>query len=466
MNTQGEPHAGETLPNGGVLTDRYAIHNDWQIWNTQRGSALLVSSDLCNRWIDMGLVEPGLFLPTASGLWAVESQGYPAIASVELGPYPQSGQQVLELAKLFAYTRKSLGDVHLGSALFIPQFPYLMPVTEGDDHAQDPWTLGRWFSGGMNVPVTDGVRMRAWVPGLTDDMYTALLALFGWEETAPEKIRAIDNAETQPRPLSTRRREHRREGPFSLPGRPKLEKFFRERIIDVIDREEAYRRMGIEFPGATLLVGPPGCGKTYAVEQLVDYLGWPSYAVNADSIGSAYMHETSRLVSQLFSQAISDAPSVVIMDEMESYLTDRDTGHQHHVEEVAEFLRAIPELPKNRVLLFGMTNMPDSIDKAITRKGRFDNIIEVDAPARDELAELLESLLKDVPTQQNLDLDHIAARLLGRPISDVVYVAREAGRLAVLNGEDCITGELLSKACDDLMSQQHDKKGHQAIGFL
>lgn len=466
MNAREEPRAGNTLPYGGVLRQRYAARSNWQIWNTQEGSALLVGSDLCDSWIEMGIVEPGLFLPMGGGLCAVEAQGYPTISSVELGPYPQSGQQILELAKLFSYSRKTLGNVHLGSSLYVPQFPYLLPVAEGNDQDRDPWTLGRWFSGGINAPITDGTRMRAWIPGLTESMYSELLDLFEWEETAPERIRTFERADAQPHFASTKRVEQRREEPFSLPGRPKLETFFRERIIDVIDREEAYQRMGISFPGPTLLIGPPGCGKTYAVEQLVDHLGWPSYSVNADSIGSSYIHETSRLISQLFSQAMDNAPSVVIIDEMESYLTDRGTGHQHHVEEVAEFLRAIPELPKSRVLLFGMTNMPDRIDKAIMRKGRFDNVIEVEAPSRSELVALLESLMENVPVQRGLNLQRIASRLLDHPISDVVYVAKEAGRLAVLNGKDCITDEMMEMACDDLMQQQDSKKKRHAIGFL
>ena len=466
MNAVREPRPGDVLPDGGVLTNRYAAQGEWQIWNTEGGSALLVSPRLNDTWIELGYVEPGLFLPSSFGLDVLETEGFPGIASVELGPYPQSGQQVMDAARLFATTRKTLGSVNLGSALIVPKLPFLLPVEEEGDQEQDPLTLGKWFSGGMNVPFTDSVRMHSWVPGLTDSMYAELLQLFGWEETAPEKIRAIEPRDDRPHFASTKRTERRREGQFELPGRPELERFFRERIIDVIDREEAYRRMGISFPGPTLLIGPPGCGKTYAVEQLVEYLGWPSYSVNADSVGSAYIHETSRLISQLFSHAIEDAPSVVIIDEMESFLTDREIGHQHHVEEVAEFLRAIPELPKNRVLLFGMTNMPERIDKAIMRKGRFDNIMEINHPSHDELVALLESLLKDVPTQRDLDLDRLASRLLNRPISDVVYVAKEAGRLAVLRNEDRITDELLSLACDDLTRREAKKRGLGTIGFL
>ena len=54
---------------------------------------------------------------------------------------------------------------------------------------------------------------------------------------------------------------------FILVGRPELEQFFNDNIVDIVLNQEQYRRMGILFPGATILHGPPGCGKTYDLER-------------------------------------------------------------------------------------------------------------------------------------------------------------------------------------------------------
>src|SRR3546814_16081302 len=73
---------------------------------------------------------------------------------------------------------------------------------------------------------------------------------------------------------------------------------------------------------------------------------------------------------------MENAPSVLVIDEMEAFLADREMGSGHHrVEEVAEFLRRIPEAVKNEVLIIAMTNRIDMIDPAITRRGRFDHAI-------------------------------------------------------------------------------------------
>ena len=470
MGEELHPQAGDTLPGGSRLTTRYGGRDGWEIWSTSEGSALLVSGELHGQWIELGLVEPGLFLPGPRGLWAVEAARSELISSAELGPYPQGSQQMLAVARALSYTRRTMGDVALDHAIYLPQLPHLLPTepvgTSSAARDQDNLTLGRWLTGGMNVPVTDGARMRTWAPGLSEAAYEEILGLFGWQESAPERIRTdATGGATAPAP-HTKRTQRSGSELFSLPGRTELERFFRERIIDVIDREEDYRRMGIPFPGPTLLVGPPGCGKTFAVERLVEYLGWPSYVVNADSVASSYLHETSRLISRLFSEAMADAPCVIVMDELEAYLSERaSTSHQYHVEEMAEFLRLIPQLPEHRVLLFGMTNVPERIDKAIMRKGRFDHVIEVGMPSQLELVSLLKSLLADVPVQHGLDLERVAARLKGRPISDVVYVVREAGRLAVVLGEERITDALMAQACDDLFGQAGQAKPRRVIGF-
>ena len=458
--------AGDTLPGGSVLKERSARLGAWQIWRTDNGSALLASPELTRQWEEEGQTEPGIFLPLNESWFFLEEAHYGLISSAEAGPYPRTSQETAALAETFLRTRKACPDGHLGSALYVPRLPYLLLCGTGADRQEDPWTLGRWVAGGMNAPFTDWERMRTWAPGLTEDLYRTLLAGFGWQETAPEKLREpLRPSEAAVLPASVPRGS-RQEGEFSLPGRRELQTFFRERILDVIDREEEYRRMGILFPGPTLLYGPPGCGKTFAVERLAEYLGWPVFSVNAASIASSYIHETSRLIARLFEQAMDSAPSVVVMDEMEAYLSSRGGygfSGTAHSEEMAEFLRLLPQLPEKRVLLFGMTNMPEEIDPAIKRKGRFDHILELSFPTRAELTELLSSLLKDIPKEKDLHLGDIAARLEGRAISDAAFVAKEAGRLAVVRHRQRIGQDLLEEACAALSGQKEYSK--HRIGF-
>lgn len=98
------------------------------------------------------------------------------------------------------------------------------------------------------------------------------------------------------------------------------------RVALIVADEERYAAMGIGFPGGIILEGPTGCGKTYAVERLAEHLGWPSFSIEASSVASPYIHETSRKVAEIFSEAMKAAPAVVIIDEMDAFLASRDSG--------------------------------------------------------------------------------------------------------------------------------------------
>ena len=139
-------------------------------------------------------------------------------------------------------------------------------------------------------------------------------------------------------------------------------------------------------------------------------------------------------ISEVFKSAIKAAPSIIVIDEMEAFLTDRGIASQtgaHHFEEVAEFLRRIPEAISKGVLVFAMTNMIDAIDPAILRRGRFDHIVEVKMANSEEIETLLDFRFKALPVDNTVQTKRIADALDGHPMSDVTFVLREAGRFAV-----------------------------------
>ena len=253
---------------------------------------------------------------------------------------------------------------------------------------------------------------------------------------------------------------------FQLSGRPLLEAFINEHVIDIIENTERYRTLGIEFPTAIILHGPPGCGKTFAVERLVEHLDWPIYYIDSNSVGSPYIHQTSRKVGEVFDKAMDAAPSIIAIDEMESYLSDRqfhESTGLHHVEEVAEFLRRIPEATKRQVLVIGMTNRLEMIDSAILRRGRFDHIVKVGMPSATEVSDLIESLLAKVPVKGEIDTREAVMALTKRALSDAAHVVREAARLAGRAGKRSVDAESLRQAVASLPPAERKKR---PIGFI
>jgi SpoVK/Ycf46/Vps4 family AAA+-type ATPase len=253
-----------------------------------------------------------------------------------------------------------------------------------------------------------------------------------------------------------------------LPGRPELDSFINEHIVDIIQNRDRYKALGIGFPSAVVLHGPPGCGKTFAVESLVNFLGWPSFQIDASSIASPWIHETSRKVAEVFDNTMQNAPSVLVIDEMEAFLAERTmmAGHHHRVEEIAEFLRRIPEATKNEVLIVAMTNRIDMIDPAILRRGRFDHVIKVDYASEAEVLSLLEKLLSALPGGGDVDASPLAKELAGRPLSDVTFVVREGARLAARSGKDRLDQENLLTALSSAPAREREGAAQRHIGFI
>ncbi len=335
----------------------------------------------------------------------------------------------------------------------------MFPLPGTTEFARDKANvLGSFLTGGIEVRADDIVALQRILPKMDLEDLESIVRAAGLEPKAPIK----SDRDTKP---SSKRRTAARQNmdSFQLPGRQALADFFNEHVIEIVSDPDRYSALGISFPGGIILEGPTGCGKTFAVERLVEHLGWPSFNVEASSVASPYIHETSRKIAQVFSEAIKVAPSVIVIDEMDAFLSNRETGsHQHHVEEVAEFLRRIPEAAANRVLVIGMTNQVEAIDPAILRRGRFDHVIHVDHAGQHEVEALLNSLFAGVPNDVG-DRSKLASELAGRPLSDVAFVVREAARLTARRKKSSVGMEEVEMALRKSPSRAADD--NRRIGF-
>lgn len=261
------------------------------------------------------------------------------------------------------------------------------------------------------------------------------------------------------------KKKHRRRGKFKLLGRRDLNKFFNEKVIDVVDNEKVYKKFGIDFPSPFLLEGPPGCGKTFAVDRLAEYLDWNCYHITSTSVGSTLIHETAKKTEDIFAKAAKTSPSLVVVDEMDAFMPDRSrTGHSdsHVIEEVSSFLKCIQDASAKKILVVGMTNYIKNIDPAILRSGRMGTHITLEMPTEEEIREVMEAELKKRPCAK-FDLGQYTSRLLDRPLSDVVEVVREASMSAARRRADNLCEEDMEYGFEALKSRDEERR---TMGFV
>ncbi len=469
----------QLLPRGFALSEDKRIKrmvasgDSWQIYTTNvEGYALAVSPELFSLWVNQYRVSEGLFL--LRGMHAdcrifAGDKRY-LISSMEQGPYVGDSDQVNAFSVTFKKECDVYPDTDFHDAIYIEELSRLLPVSSGGGQWDPQLTYGTWLCAGVKISVASYDRFSQIMKWMSAEALEKSVRAAGFSAggSTRQDTHTQKEAQTQevPEPVQERNPDaamHRGE-PFRLAGRPALELFFNDHIVDIVLHREQYERMGISFPGATILHGPPGCGKTYAVDRLCEYLGWPRFDIDSGSIGSTFIHDTSKKIGALFKEAMQSAPSIIVIDEMEAFLTDRGASSgsgTHHVEEVAEFLRRIPEATAKGVLIFAMTNMLDKIDSAIVRRGRFDHIIEVGMPSAEEVESLLNVKMQSLPVDGDVDVELLARKLANRPLSDVTFVLREAGRFAVKRNQENMNMQCFLDAMEMLPKQKEKNR----IGF-
>jgi len=407
-------------------------------------------------WLHKGFTDESQISPIKFGddTFFVLTSDERMLMPLSEAPKPDNKEEAIGLAAACKRARQKDSSISLGTSIYVEKFAMLLPVPGLDQPISDDVVIGRYLTGGVAVSCHSTRRLVSLMPYLEDHDLKDI-----WDAAGiPQEL--VDDTEVK-------KSDQKRKKEFALSGRKELEMFFKDHVIDIIENKDRYSALGINFPSAIVLHGPPGCGKTFAVETLVSYLDWPCFTIDSSSIGSPYIHETGRKIAQTFEKAMEQAPSIMIIDEMEAFLTKRDKAyHEHKIEEIAEFLRRIPEATKKNVLIIAMTNRIEMIDPAILRRGRFDHVIAVDMPSAEEVESLLIKLFKERPCEEGLNISEAVKVLTGNPLSDLAFLVQETARLAAKSGRNKIDSDSLSKAINTLRKITEEKeKEKRKIGF-
>jgi Cdc6-like AAA superfamily ATPase len=177
-----------------------------------------------------------------------------------------------------------------------------------------------------------------------------------------------------------------------------------------------------------LLVGDPGTGKTLLAQAFAGSAVIPFFSVSyADCQKAGHQGDFLRVLAENVEKAVKEAPAVVFFDEIDSYSHRKQTGRNSSyiiaiVNALLEHLTRINGVPG--LVIFGATNLPENIDPAIIRHGRFDTHITLTNPDRAGIKRILEIELRNDASR--LQLDHCADRLLGLSGAQVAAVVRDA----------------------------------------
>ena len=176
----------------------------------------------------------------------------------------------------------------------------------------------------------------------------------------------------------------------------------REAVEYPLTDHERFEMLGIRPPRGVLLYGPPGTGKTLIAKAAASESGANFIPIRGPQLLSKWVGESERAVREVFRKARQVAPSIIFFDELDALAPSRggDTG-SHVIESVLnQILTEMDGLEELKdVVVMGATNRPDIVDPALLRAGRFDRLVYIGQPGRDDRLRILEIHTRGKPIE-------------------------------------------------------------------
>lgn len=304
----------------------------------------------------------------------------------------------------------------------------LAPLTllRASHGARDLRYIGSLLEG---LPLVEGDRIRANLFGVRSQDFTAV-------STSPKGVVLI-----HPR-TSIKLREEKgavegraRVSYEDIGGVKKEIQRVREMIELPLKYPQVFERLGIEAPKGVLLHGPPGCGKTLIARAVANETDAYFTHLSGPEIMHKFYGETEQHLRSIFKEAEAHAPSIIFLDELDAIAPKREElGGEKQLERraVAQLLALMDGLQaRGQVIVIGATNLPNMIDPALRRPGRFDREIEIGIPDKHGRLEILNIHTRGMPLAEDVDAEKLSQITHGFVGADLEALAREAAMTAL-----------------------------------
>ncbi|RLG14673.1 MAG: ATP-binding protein [Candidatus Nanohalarchaeota archaeon] len=211
-------------------------------------------------------------------------------------------------------------------------------------------------------------------------------------------------------------------------GLEEAKRKIREKIILPFERPDIYKIYKKKAGGGILFWGPPGCGKTLLAEATAKEAKAVFYNIKISDILSKWVGESEKTITDIFKRAAKE-PSVLFFDELDALGGERNDADSSFEKRLTNHILSQIDgvgTKKNKILILGATNTPWTIDTALRRPGRFDEIVFISPPNEKAQKQIIAHQLKGTPVSRNLNLNYIAQKTVGFSGADIVALANDA----------------------------------------
>jgi len=207
-----------------------------------------------------------------------------------------------------------------------------------------------------------------------------------------------------------------------------------QEIVSYLRDPPKFTRLGGKLPKGLLLVGPPGTGKTLLARAIAGEAGVPFFYASGSEFEEMFVGVGARRVRDLFASAKRHSPCIIFIDEIDAIGGKRNPKDQHYMKMTLN--QMLVELDgfesQDGIIVIGATNLPDSLDAALVRPGRFDRNVQVPNPDVEGRRQILELYLEKIPLAVGTKLINIARGTSGFSGAELYNLVNMAALKAAL----------------------------------
>lgn len=296
----------------------------------------------------------------------------------------------------------------------------LTPIGAGITPQMDATFISRSLQG---IPLVKGDKVRISVLGLRNQEFVV-------EDTVPEGF-VLLKKDTVVELLQTKEAGFKKSNQITyedIGGMGKELGRIREMIELPFKYPAIFQHLGIEPPKGVLLCGPPGTGKTLIARAVASETNAYFLPVNGPEVIHKFYGESEAKLREIFEKAAKKGRSIIFLDEIDAIAPKRvEVVGEVEKRVVAQLLTLMDGLTsRGQVIVIGATNIPDSLDPALRRPGRFDREITIGVPDQKGRLEILQIHSRGMPLEEDVDLERVAGLTGGYTGADLLAICREA----------------------------------------
>ncbi|MEI9478522.1 MAG: ATP-dependent zinc metalloprotease FtsH [Deltaproteobacteria bacterium] len=226
-----------------------------------------------------------------------------------------------------------------------------------------------------------------------------------------------------------------------------------QEVVEFLRNPGKFQKLGGRIPKGVLLVGPPGTGKTLLAKAVAGEAKVPFFSISGSEFVEMFVGVGAARVRDLFSQATSQAPCIIFIDELDALGKARRMnvmgGHDEQEQTLNQLLVEMDGFETNKgVIIMAATNRPEILDPALLRPGRFDRQVLVDRPDINGREAILNIHSRKVLLGPDVDLRKVAGRTPGFVGADLANIVNEAALLAARKNKDHVGSADFDEAID------------------